>query len=225
MWLPYLTLIATSVSPVSATVSDIVSYVLGYGVSGVSAVSLVLRIIVPGKSVDEAVNCGLADLLAENLRSYHEPSDPDDLSTARPGKFLYVPVQLGGNLVGSGSLRPSSQQTLIAKQVWKMRHGHFVDRTHQPHRESIPRLPPRQSTFGIRHDQRVSVLLQQLDGCPEGVKTQVRSVQRSGFCIGKLPSQERNALTVVRNVGQRHRQNTVRTKMFMHLMKQSLGIR
>ena len=76
MWFPYLTVIATSVSPVSAAANDIVSYVLGYGVLGVGAVLLVLRIIVPGNIVDEAVNRGRADLVARTCALTADPPTP-----------------------------------------------------------------------------------------------------------------------------------------------------
>ena len=66
-WLSF-ALLATSVTPLGAATGDIVSYVLGYGVLGVGAVLLVLRVIVPGKSVDEAVERGRTDLVTENQR-------------------------------------------------------------------------------------------------------------------------------------------------------------
>jgi hypothetical protein len=66
-WLP-ISLIAESVTPLGSAAGDITSYILGYGVLGVAAVLLVLRVIVPGKSVDEAVQRGRADLVAENQR-------------------------------------------------------------------------------------------------------------------------------------------------------------
>jgi hypothetical protein len=64
MWPPYLSVIAVTMLPVSNPDGDIISYILGYGVLGIGAVLLMLRIIVPGKSVDEAVDRGRADCRA-----------------------------------------------------------------------------------------------------------------------------------------------------------------
>jgi hypothetical protein len=48
-------LIATaSISPVSSAASDVVTYVLGFGPLGVGIVLYTLRVIVPGKAIDEA---------------------------------------------------------------------------------------------------------------------------------------------------------------------------
>lgn len=75
-WFSY-ALLATSVTPLGTATGDIVSYILGYGVLGIGAVLLVLRIIVPGKSVNEAVERGRADLVTENTRLIAEKTQAE----------------------------------------------------------------------------------------------------------------------------------------------------
>lgn len=78
-WLPILAaslsygvlpgLVATSnISPVGSAASDILTYILGFGPLGVGVVLYTLRVIVPGKAVDEAREQARTDLIEENRR-------------------------------------------------------------------------------------------------------------------------------------------------------------
>lgn len=60
--------LAQSVGPVASGTSDIVTYILGFGPLGVGVVLYTLRVIVPGKAVEEARQQARADLLKENER-------------------------------------------------------------------------------------------------------------------------------------------------------------
>ena len=60
----FLQFLATN-SPIGAATSDIVTYILGYGVLGVAAVLFTLRVIVPRSAVEEAKEQARQDLLKE----------------------------------------------------------------------------------------------------------------------------------------------------------------
>jgi hypothetical protein len=59
---------ATNVTPISTITSDLISYILGYGVLGVVALALAFRFLVPGKSIDDIRESARADLIEENRR-------------------------------------------------------------------------------------------------------------------------------------------------------------
>jgi hypothetical protein len=64
--------LAEAVSPIGNAAGDLITYILGFGPLGVGIVLFALRIIVPGKSVDDAVKSARADLVAENERLIEE---------------------------------------------------------------------------------------------------------------------------------------------------------
>jgi hypothetical protein len=66
--LPYLAILATSVTPVSAATGDVVSYLLDYGPVGIAAVLFGLGYIVPRTAMTTAVASAREDLVAENVR-------------------------------------------------------------------------------------------------------------------------------------------------------------
>jgi hypothetical protein len=57
-----------AVSPLSSVAGDITTYVLGFGPLGIGVVLYTMRVIVPGKAIDEAREQARADLLKENDR-------------------------------------------------------------------------------------------------------------------------------------------------------------
>jgi hypothetical protein len=70
--------LASSVSPVGAAASDIVTYVLGYGVLGIAVVMFALRVIVPRSAVDDARAQARVDLLEENRRLIAEKTRAEE---------------------------------------------------------------------------------------------------------------------------------------------------
>ena len=90
MWLPYLSVIAESVSPVSSAAGDTVSYILGYGARG--------RRCRPAGAADHrvrqerrrAVDRSRADLVAENLRLIAEKTRAS--SSSAKGRIIAVPA-------------------------------------------------------------------------------------------------------------------------------------
>ena len=68
----------SSVTPIDTATSDIISYILGYGVLGIAAVLFVLRIIVPRSAVDEAKDQARRDLVEENKRLITEKQHAEE---------------------------------------------------------------------------------------------------------------------------------------------------
>jgi hypothetical protein len=69
---PVIGALAESTTPLGSAAGDIVTYILGFGPLGIGIVLFALRIIVPGKNVDDAVKTARADLVAENERLIEE---------------------------------------------------------------------------------------------------------------------------------------------------------
>lgn len=67
-WLPYIAVLATSVTPLGSATGDIVTYLLSFGPLGVGAVLFGLGYIVPKPVKDSAVAAARSDLVAENAR-------------------------------------------------------------------------------------------------------------------------------------------------------------
>jgi hypothetical protein len=55
----------SSVTPIASAASDILSYILGYGVLGVVALAMAFRYLIPRSSHDAAIKAARADLLDE----------------------------------------------------------------------------------------------------------------------------------------------------------------
>lgn len=116
-WLP-LSLIAESVTPVASATGDIVSYILGYGVLGVGAVLLVLRILVPGKTVDEAVERARTDLLKEvdRLREEKEKAEEQRDEALKFAQIQLVPL-LTSFTATTTALLPLLQELVRVREV------------------------------------------------------------------------------------------------------------
>jgi dsDNA-specific endonuclease/ATPase MutS2 len=67
-----------SVTPITAATSDVVTYILGYGVLGIVALAFAFRFIVPRGTVDQARAEGRADLLKENARLIEEKKQAEE---------------------------------------------------------------------------------------------------------------------------------------------------
>lgn len=63
-WLALLLASGPPVTPVGTAATDLVTYILGYGVLGVAAIAFAFRLIVPAKAIDDARR----DLERENAR-------------------------------------------------------------------------------------------------------------------------------------------------------------
>jgi hypothetical protein len=68
----------TSVTPVDATTTSIVSYILGFGPIGIIALAFAFRFIVPRSAVDEAKDQARADLVKENQRLIAEKAHAEE---------------------------------------------------------------------------------------------------------------------------------------------------
>lgn len=116
----------SSVSPVGAAASDIVTYVLGYGVLGVAVVLFVLRIIVPRSVVDEAREQARRDLVKENERLIAEKVKAEEQrdEALKVARDQLVPLLLSFT-AATNSLLP------LLQDVVNTREGRHHDRNPQ----------------------------------------------------------------------------------------------
>ena len=123
MWLHYLfssvpgaapwLMAGGSVSPVSSAASDIVTYILGFGPLGVGVVLYTLRVIVPGKAVDEARAQARADLMEENKRLIAEKAEAErQRDDAREFAVSQLVPLLGQFTAATASLLPILQELI-----------------------------------------------------------------------------------------------------------------
>jgi hypothetical protein len=102
-----------SVSPVSSAASDIVTYILGFGPLGVGVVLYTLRVIVPGKAVDEARAQARADLMEENKRLIAEKAEAErQRDDARQFAVEQLVPLLGQFTAATASLLPILQELI-----------------------------------------------------------------------------------------------------------------
>jgi hypothetical protein len=102
-----------SVSPVSSAAGDIVTYVLGFGPLGVGVVLYTLRVIVPGKAIDEAREQARADLLKETERLIAEKAEAErQRDDARQFATEQLVPLLGQFTAATSSLLPILQELI-----------------------------------------------------------------------------------------------------------------
>jgi hypothetical protein len=70
--------VGPSVTPIGSATSDIVTYILGYGVVGIVALAFAFRFIVPRSALDEAREQARADLVKENERLIAEKRQAEE---------------------------------------------------------------------------------------------------------------------------------------------------
>lgn len=126
LWLPVL---AEAVSPVGSAAGDIVTYILGFGPLGIGVVLFALRVIVPGKSADAAIEAARADkdaavgqaridLVRENERLIAEKTRAEEQRDAalKIAQEQLVPL-LGSFVATSQSLIPLLQELVRKREV------------------------------------------------------------------------------------------------------------
>lgn len=114
LWFPAL---VTSVSPVSSVAGDITTYILGFGPLGVGVVLYTLRVIVPGKAVDEAREQARADLLKETERLITEKAEAErQRDEARKFATEQLVPLLGQFTAATSSLLPILQELIRERE-------------------------------------------------------------------------------------------------------------
>lgn len=110
---PWLMATGGNISPLSSVAGDVTTYVLGFGPLGIGVVLYTLRVIVPGKAVEEAREQARADLVEENKRLIAEKAEAErQRDEAR--KFAtdnLVPL-LGQFTAATSSLLPVLQELI-----------------------------------------------------------------------------------------------------------------
>jgi hypothetical protein len=102
-----------SVSPVGSVASDITTYILGFGPLGIGVVLYTLRVIVPGKAVEEAREQARADLVEENRRLIAEKTEAErQRDDAREFATQQLVPLLGQFTAATSSLLPILQELI-----------------------------------------------------------------------------------------------------------------
>jgi hypothetical protein len=102
-----------NISPLSSVAGDITTYVLGFGPLGIGVVLYTMRVIVPGKAVDEAREQARADLMEENKRLIAEKAEAErQRDDARDFAVQQLVPLLGQFTAATGSLLPVLQELI-----------------------------------------------------------------------------------------------------------------
>jgi hypothetical protein len=110
---PWLMATGGAVSPLSSVAGDITTYILGFGPLGIGVVLYTMRVIVPGKAIDEAREQARADLLEENRRLIAEKAEAERQrdEARRFATDQLVPL-LGQFTAATSSLLPVLQELI-----------------------------------------------------------------------------------------------------------------
>ena len=105
-------------SPVGDVAGDITTYILGFGPLGVGVVLYTLRVIVPGKAVDEAREQARADLLKETERLITEKAEAErQRDEARKFATEQLVPLLGQFTAATSSLLPILQELIREREM------------------------------------------------------------------------------------------------------------
>ena len=115
--MPWLAVLAASVTPVDAAAGSIISYILGYGPIGIIALAFAFRVIVPRSAVDEAKEQARKDLVEENKRLIAEKAHAEE---QRDDALKIAQVQLVPLLIQftatTGALLPLLQELVSRRE-------------------------------------------------------------------------------------------------------------
>lgn len=111
-------ILAEAVSPVGSATGDVVTYILGFGPLGIGVVLYTMRVIVPGKAVEDARQQARTDLLKENERIIAEKLKAEEQRDAamKIAQEQLVPL-LGSFVATSQSLIPLLQELVRKREV------------------------------------------------------------------------------------------------------------
>jgi hypothetical protein len=115
--LPVLLADSPSVTPVGTVTSDLVSYILGYGVVGIVALAFAFRFIVPASVVKEAREQARADIKAELERVLAEKRAVEEQrdEALRVARDQFVPI-LTSFTASASSLIPLLQELVSRRE-------------------------------------------------------------------------------------------------------------